>query len=219
MGNSARFAQRILSLVTTPDRAAATVGDLMEEPSRGRWRFWSGVSRTALSLLWDEIAAGPAHLAGLGVRGFLLNAMLLAGSILGYSALLGLIGGSMAMGMNAQASVPAPGNAPLPWWGYWLSGLMGILLYAACDFQVGRWVARRAPGKEVAACVVMRVVESAVLSLIGIAYELTRTGRIDVAEILLGLTVLQVPALVWHLPCFTGAVLVRRERNLLGNRA
>jgi hypothetical protein len=111
--------------------------------------------------------------------------------------------------MNATGPAIAPSNATLPWWGYLLSGIIGILLYATCDFQVGRWVARRALGKEIAACVVMRVVESLVLSLIGIAFELTKTGRVDVVGILLGLTVVQVSALVWHLPCFAGAVLER----------
>jgi hypothetical protein len=36
---NANVAERILSLITTPDRAAATVGDLIETHV-GVWRFW-----------------------------------------------------------------------------------------------------------------------------------------------------------------------------------
>ncbi len=50
------IAEWILALVTTRDRAASTVGDLAEgAATRGAVWFWSGVLRTAASLLWRDI--------------------------------------------------------------------------------------------------------------------------------------------------------------------
>jgi hypothetical protein len=47
----ARIAQLILSLATTPDRAASTVGDLLKEAdARGSMWFWSSVFHTTGSL-------------------------------------------------------------------------------------------------------------------------------------------------------------------------
>jgi hypothetical protein len=89
--------------VTTPDRAASTVGDLLEEPARGIWWFWSGVCRTTLSLLWHDIAADSAHLLGLGVRGFILNTMLVVVSILGFTLTSGLIVGDERNGTSYSA--------------------------------------------------------------------------------------------------------------------
>ena len=49
--HKAQIAELILSLFTSRERAASTVGDLIENaPGGGNWSFWSGVSRTAFSL-------------------------------------------------------------------------------------------------------------------------------------------------------------------------
>ena len=49
---SARIAEWVLSLGTTPARAASTVGDLMEgAQGRGRLWFWASVLQTTLSLM------------------------------------------------------------------------------------------------------------------------------------------------------------------------
>ena len=57
---SAIAAEWILSLVTAPDRAAATVGDLMEEGSaHGVGWFWSNVLRTASGHVWRGVSASP----------------------------------------------------------------------------------------------------------------------------------------------------------------
>ena len=69
----AQIAEFILSLFTSPERAASTVGDLIENAAaRGVWWFWWDISRTALSLLWTSFRAEPLFMASIGFRGFLM---------------------------------------------------------------------------------------------------------------------------------------------------
>jgi len=52
----ANVAQRILAIATAPDRAAAVVGDLLEEESTGgRVSFWWTVARTTLGFAWLNV--------------------------------------------------------------------------------------------------------------------------------------------------------------------
>ena len=68
----AGLAQWILSLATTPDRSATTVGDVLEQSSTlGILWFWSSVVRTACSLCWRDLCSAPRRLAWLGLRGWL----------------------------------------------------------------------------------------------------------------------------------------------------
>ncbi len=63
-------AEWILALVTSRDRAASTVGDLMEQgPERGVIWFWSGVLRTVASLLWRGLTENSARVAKLAFLG------------------------------------------------------------------------------------------------------------------------------------------------------
>lgn len=65
------LAQLILSLATTPDRAASTIGDLVEESStRGSLWFWSNVLSTACSLCWRDFCSAPLRMLGLGLWGY-----------------------------------------------------------------------------------------------------------------------------------------------------
>lgn len=75
----AAFAQRVLAIATTPDRAAAVVGDLLEEePSHGRHWFWLTVARTALAFVWlgvVRIVSGRhAVFSGADIVGDVMNA-------------------------------------------------------------------------------------------------------------------------------------------------
>jgi hypothetical protein len=64
------IAEWILALVTSRDRAASPVGDLTEEAAtRGVIWFWSGVLRTAASLLWRDVAEQPVRTIGLACFG------------------------------------------------------------------------------------------------------------------------------------------------------
>jgi hypothetical protein len=55
----AAIAEWILSLVTTPERAASTAGDLLERPSG----FWLSVIRTAFPLLGRRLVANSSRIA------------------------------------------------------------------------------------------------------------------------------------------------------------
>jgi hypothetical protein len=69
---NATAAEWILTLTTTNDRAASTVGDLLEEASsRGGLWFWSSVLRTASSHLWRGLRAAPLRIVGLAFSGLL----------------------------------------------------------------------------------------------------------------------------------------------------
>jgi hypothetical protein len=73
----ARIAEWILSLVTTPDRAASAVGDLMEDVvARRALRFWGSVSYLTISLLVRDLASNPVRMVGLGALGLLIELLL-----------------------------------------------------------------------------------------------------------------------------------------------
>jgi hypothetical protein len=140
------MAESILALVTTRDRAASTVGDLTEQAAtRDTVWFWCSVFRTAASCLWRGVAEHPARLTGLALLGIAVYAaigLLFAGLdgvayfIAAYSTGDHVQGGSLA-------------------WKAWFAApvLVSSLL-------IGRMLARWAPGRELAACVVYAVLVS-----------------------------------------------------------
>jgi hypothetical protein len=73
-----RFAESILALVTTPDRASAAIGDLMEDlPHRSKFWFWLSTLRTAAGCVLRDLRAAPLRMAGAGIVGW-FGYMLLA---------------------------------------------------------------------------------------------------------------------------------------------
>lgn len=65
-------AEWILSLTVAPDRAATTVGDLVEDAStRGVVWFWSSILWTALSHFWRDLSSSPFRMVRLALRGWL----------------------------------------------------------------------------------------------------------------------------------------------------
>jgi hypothetical protein len=73
----ARLAERILSLVVTPDRAASIVGDLVEASPAGR-TLWTSVARIGISLLWKDVCARPGRMLYLATAGAFMNLVILA---------------------------------------------------------------------------------------------------------------------------------------------
>src|SRR5580658_4696248 len=68
------IAEYILGLVTSRERAASIVGDFAEEAAtRGVVWFWSGILRTATSLLWRGVAENPVRVTGVAFIGLAVD--------------------------------------------------------------------------------------------------------------------------------------------------
>jgi hypothetical protein len=144
--HSVHFAEWILTLVTSRDRAASTVGDLTEgAAARGIIWFWSAVLRTAASLLWRDLAENPAPVIGLAFLGFAVY--------IGIDLLFDFLSG-IAFFIAAEVS----GHPLTP-------GIIGLRIWLAVPILVsslliGRMLARLAPGRELAACLAYAIVAS-----------------------------------------------------------
>jgi hypothetical protein len=140
---SAHIAEWILRLVTTRGRAASTVGDLTERAAtRGAAWFWSGVLRTAASLVWREVAEHPARVTGLALVGMTIH---FAIDFL-FAGLSGVAFFVAAYRSGNHLQLDSLG------WRIWffLPVLIGSLL-------IGRMLARWARGRELACCAVYAV--------------------------------------------------------------
>ncbi len=139
-------AEWILALVTTDDRAASTVGDLMEEMApRGVLWFWSGVFRTAASLLCRNVAEQPARLIGLAFLGLAVY----IGIDLAFAGLSGFAFFQSAMASGHPLHLDSIG------WQLWFA-----LPVVVSSLFIGRMLAHWAPGRELAACVACTILTS-----------------------------------------------------------
>jgi len=193
-----QVAEWILSLVTSPERAASTVGDLLEDAAhRGAAWFWFGAVRTALSMLWREFSGDPAHMMGLAVRGFLVQFVFLAAYLLVFfivAGLTGLFAGQLWLPTGSMVAIQATAIA--------VGKVVGTGIGLLISFQIGRWLARRSPGRELAPIVALAILETAVTVALGLVLK-----PVDTMQVILGITVYQV----YQLPMFVGAAWVRRK--------
>ena len=144
-----RLAEWILSLVLPPERAASAVGDWMEDSAkRGNVWFWSCVFRAATARLWNDLAENPVELVRVGFGGYFFGLLLVAASLILMIPIMILVMIPVAILAHFLPSLPhaqeifqIPGT---------LCGCAGLCV---CEFQTGRWIARRAPGREMAACI------------------------------------------------------------------
>src|SRR5580658_6555833 len=162
-----RIAEWVLSLVTSPERAASTIGDLMEDGvTRGALWFWTGVGRTALSTLWRTFVPGWPRILGLAGRGLLLELLgmiaMIAIPVLAPAVLTGV---SVGLG-HPTLFVPPDRLLDAFWW----AG------FVCASFGVGWWMARRAPEQELAACLALIAVELVTSAAIGMAFEIRQTS-------------------------------------------
>ena len=137
---NAHIAEWILAQVTARDRAASTIGDLTERAAtRDAVWFWLSVLRTAVSFLWRGVAEHPARLTGLALLGIALY----AGIGLLFAGLDGVVGFIAIYTSGDHLQLDSIG------WKVWFAApvLVSSLL-------IGRMLARWAPGRELAACVV-----------------------------------------------------------------
>jgi len=137
------LAEWILALVTSRDRAASTAGDLAEEAAtHGAAWFWSGVLRTAASLLWRQVAESAARIAGLAILGLAVYVALdlLFAFLSGVAFFAAAYRSGHALQLNSLA------------WRIWF--LAPALLI---PLATGRLLARWAPGREAAVCLVYAI--------------------------------------------------------------
>ncbi len=129
--HSAAVAEWILSLVAPPDRAASTVGDLVEEASsRGTLWFWSCVLRTAGSHLWHDLTVSPLRMLDLAFRWFLTCWFL--GSLLGFFVISVWIGILDRLGIMVCDAGGC--SVSVPPWGY---SILAVVVCTAIPFLVG----------------------------------------------------------------------------------
>lgn len=199
---NAQIAEWILSLVTTPERAAATVGDLLENASE-LGTFWLGVLRTAVSLLWREFAEDPANLMGLAFRGFLLELAIVVGIFVIFvigGGFLGFFAGLFWHPGRPVASLNLVATA--------IGGLLGAGIVILVPFQVGRWMARRAPGREVAPVIAFTILTFTIERGIGMFWDTEGNLFRFMFSLIAGLML----SFLFQIPMFAGAVWVRKKQ-------
>lgn len=139
-----RIAEWLLILVTSRERAASIVGDLVESAdTQGSVWFWSSVLRATASLLWRGFAANPRGLLGLAFRGWLIGLLLTSVSIF----IPVFIGGLLVeiFGITVRT--------------FGVAVVAGNIVATFCQFLVGRWIARRAPGRQLSAWVALLIID------------------------------------------------------------
>jgi hypothetical protein len=107
-----------------------------EAATRGVLWFWSGVLRTAASLLWRDVAENPARIAGVALMGLAVD---IATSLL--LAFLSGVAFFVAAWSGHQVRLGS---------GWWTIGLDTPPL--VISLLIGRILARLAPGRELGAC-------------------------------------------------------------------
>ena len=198
---NAQVAEWILSLVTSSERAAATVGDLMENASGpGAFWFWISVLRTALSMLWQEYSADPVRTMGIAFQGLLLEIAMWGAFVICAALLGGLVGASSYFAGTANAQHPvisALGPA-----------LAGAIAWGLIPFQVGRWLARRSPGRELAPCVAFMLLDLVTCGL-GVIWEGIPSSLF---RFIFGLLTSLAISILFMMPVMAGATWIRRKR-------
>src|SRR5262245_16217603 len=203
---NARLAQWLLSLVTTPDRAASTVGDLLEDrATSGPIRFWASVLFTVLALLWRDLAASPRRMAGLALYGVVLQFLFIF-----LFAMVVFIGMLIAF-----AATGAKGSGPITDLPTFASPTVIALFIVAAQFKVGRVLAKRSPGTELAACIATTVLGYAIPIAIAIALRALATQPTVQSFTVFSTGTFVETVMYQILPLFAllaGAARVRRQR-------
>ena len=196
-----RIAEWLLSQVTTRERAVSTVGDLTESAAtHGAGWFWSNVARTLASLLWRGFGDAPGPMMGLALRAWLLSLALLLAALLCLvvlGAFFGLVYATLASASGSGLGAFAGGGVLV-----WVAKAVGLAVAVLCQFQVGRWLARRAPGREFSAwlaLIMLQWIPAAVIGM-GVALSTRNSGWLPSPLYLL-----------LDLPCLAGALWVRRR--------
>jgi hypothetical protein len=191
--NHDRIAEWLLESVTTRARATSMVGDLRETAaSRGEIWFWRSVVATTVALMWRGMVADPRRMFGLAVRGWVAG--------LGFTFLIG-IGAFLVLGPLLTGLTMGHSNGVGGVYGGFPTSLANpahVAMIALCQFLVGRWIARRAPGREVSPCLAFALLQWILEGTIAIGVGLASASG--------GLLYL-----LSHSSCFLGALTIRRR--------
>src|SRR6202451_2497320 len=129
-----RLAERMLSLVVTPDRAASIVGDLVEASPGGRTpriSMWISVARIGISLLWKDVSASPGRTLYLATAGAFMNVSFLApfgAAFFLLAIVLGLLGSTL---LHRDVTIAV----------YPLLVCVAISAAVPAPYMTGRWIA------------------------------------------------------------------------------
>jgi hypothetical protein len=158
------IAEWILGLVTSRDRAATMVGDLVEEGARGVAWFWSRILRIAVSFLWRGVTESPVRITGLAFIGLAVDvvaSIFLAGA----SGVLFFFAARNGHQLQLNAV----------WWTILLDAPTLVM-----SALIGRMLARWAPGRELAACLAYGILGS----LLSFVMMLVSPGGLGISALL-----------------------------------
>jgi hypothetical protein len=198
----ARIAESILALVTARDRAATTVGDLLEQSATyGNAWFWSRVFRTATSLLWRGFADNAARITGVALLGLVLDGVL--GGLFAFLTGIAFFVVAYVTGNPGAANSVAAGDSDVAFaaGGAWSIWLVAPTLLAS--FWIGRLISRWAIGRELPATVAYIVLVPVASLIVGLFFQNGPTAT-QLAPIFLA-------DLAQRLPALAGAALSRRR--------
>jgi hypothetical protein len=164
---SGRLAEILLSLVASSDRAASTVGDLMEESdARGRLWFWRSLTRLWLSLLGRDLLAAPFAMAvSSAIAWFLYMGLSLVLAFAGYIVVT--LGWGVGYVLTHHTGLELAADVlrlrfdwpPIPDLATWM--IQAVVLFAIAPFQIGRASAPYWRGHELSLAIVMLVIWTA----------------------------------------------------------
>jgi hypothetical protein len=174
----ANIAEWLLSLTTTPERAASTAGDLLQEADkRGPAWFWISLVRTAGGLVWNNVLESPMRLTGLAILSFVFSIIyfmpialiIVAGQVL----IVGTVLGVQDLLVRPETLVPSEA----------VMALDAAVAIMVSSLMMGSWLTRWAPRRELAVTLVAWVGFRVVWISVSLLWPsvITPWGPVDVA--------------------------------------
>lgn len=161
---SDRVAELLLSMVAPPDRAASTVGDLVEEGvGRGASWFWWSVVRVASRLLGRDLVSFSAPMAASAAVGwFLYMAISIVFALVGYVALTLAWGLVYVLAHHTGVDLLADvlrvriDWPPVPMWATY--ALQACVFFGVTPFSIGRGSSEYWRGHELSLAIVTMLI-------------------------------------------------------------
>jgi hypothetical protein len=199
-------AEWLLSLTTSRDHACAIAGDLAQQsPQYGATWFWTSVMRTLVSLTWRAFTEAPLKVTGIACLALLLQSVYMIGISLWLAFM------RLAFALTSNSNTPPVAGDP----GFDIATFSPLMLEAMAIFFVtsyfiGKWIARRAPQRELAVYVAVWFLAH----LIRIPLQFLTTGGVQ-APGLSDLAAYLLATVGGFLSAFVGVTRVRRQRVVI----